>query len=54
MALLTSGSHRTAMVECTESGQVLMINYDQVRELYFENPEFGFYFPPACRRAAAA
>jgi CRP/FNR family cyclic AMP-dependent transcriptional regulator len=21
-----------------------MINYDQVRELYFENPEFGFYF----------
>jgi CRP/FNR family cyclic AMP-dependent transcriptional regulator len=44
MALLTSGSHRTATVECTESGQVLMINYDQVRELYFENPEFGFYF----------
>jgi hypothetical protein len=31
-----------------------MINYDQVRELYFENPEFGFYIPPACRRAAAA
>jgi CRP/FNR family transcriptional regulator, cyclic AMP receptor protein len=44
MGLLTSGSHRTATVECTESGQVLMINYDQVRELYFENPEFGFYF----------
>ena len=21
-----------------------MINYDEVRELYFENPEFGFYF----------
>jgi len=44
MGLLTSGSHRTATIECTESGQVLMINYDQVRELYFENPEFGFYF----------
>jgi hypothetical protein len=44
MGLLTSGSHRTATVECTESGQVLMIKYDQVRELYFENPEFGFYF----------
>jgi CRP-like cAMP-binding protein len=26
MGLLTSGSHRTATVECTESGQVLMIN----------------------------
>jgi Cyclic nucleotide-binding domain len=44
MGLLTSGSHRTASVECTEGGHVLTINYDQVRELYFENPEFGFYF----------
>ncbi len=44
MGLLTSGSHRTATIECTESGQALMITYDQVRELYFENPEFGFYF----------
>ena len=44
MGLLTSGSHRTATVECVEPGQVLMMNYDQVRELYFENPEFGFYF----------
>jgi hypothetical protein len=44
MGLLTSGSHRTATVECAESGQALVINYDQVRELYFENPEFGFYF----------
>jgi CRP/FNR family cyclic AMP-dependent transcriptional regulator len=45
MGLLTSGSHRTATVERTESGQVLMINYDQVRELYFENParETGFF-----------
>ena len=25
-------------------GHVLVINYDQVRELYFENPEFGLYF----------
>jgi len=44
MGLLTSGSHRTASVECMESGQALTITYDQVRELYFENPEFGFYF----------
>jgi hypothetical protein len=44
MGLLTSGSHRTASIECTESGHVLTIGYDEVRELYFENPEFGFYF----------
>ncbi|MGH9638013.1 MAG: Crp/Fnr family transcriptional regulator [Candidatus Angelobacter sp.] len=44
MGLLTSGSHRIASVECIESGHVLTISYDQVRELYFDNPEFGFYF----------
>jgi len=44
MGLLTSGSHRTASVECIETGQARTIHYDQVRELYFENPEFGFYF----------
>jgi CRP-like cAMP-binding protein len=44
IGLLTSGYHRTETVECVESGQVLTITYDEVRELYFENPEFGFYF----------
>jgi CRP-like cAMP-binding protein len=44
MGLLTSDSHRTGTVECIESGLVLTIHYDQVRELYFQNPEFGFYF----------
>jgi hypothetical protein len=44
MGLLTSGLQRTASVECTESGHLLTISYDKVRELYFENPEFGFYF----------
>jgi CRP/FNR family cyclic AMP-dependent transcriptional regulator len=34
----------TQAIECIESGHVLMIHYDRVRELYFENPEFGFYF----------
>jgi len=23
---------------------VLTLNYDKVRELYFQNPQFGFYF----------
>ena len=44
MGLLTSGYHRTQSVECAENGHVLTISYDEVRELYFVNPEFGFYF----------
>jgi hypothetical protein len=44
MGLLTSGFQRTQSVECIESGHLLTITYDEVRELYFENPEFGFYF----------
>jgi len=44
LGLLTSEQRRTQSVECVESGHLLAITYDKVRELYFENPEFGFYF----------
>ena len=44
MGLLTSGYHRTQSVECAENGHVMTIPYDEVRALYFENPQFGFYF----------
>jgi len=44
MGLLTSGFQRTQSVECVESGHLLTITYDEVRELFFQNPEFGFYF----------
>jgi CRP-like cAMP-binding protein len=44
MGLLTSGFQRTQSVECIETGRLMTITYDKVRELYFENPEFGFYF----------
>jgi CRP-like cAMP-binding protein len=44
LGLLTTGSHRTRSVECVETGHVLTLPYDEVRALYFENPEFGFYF----------
>ncbi len=44
MGLITSGSQRTQSIECIEGGHLLSISYDKVRELYFENPEFGFYF----------
>ena len=42
--LLTPNKRRTATVECIEDGQVLFILYDKVRELYFQDPDFGFYF----------
>jgi hypothetical protein len=44
MGLLTPDNRRTQSVICTENGHVLSITYDKVRELYFENPEFGFHF----------
>jgi len=44
LGLLTPGYHRTQSVECVEDGHVLTLPYDEVRALYFENPEFGFYF----------
>ena len=44
MGLLAPDNRRTASVECLEDGQVLTITYDKVRELYFQNPTFGFYF----------
>lgn len=35
---------RTQTFECIESGKMLSIKYDRVKELYFQNPRFGFYF----------
>ncbi len=35
---------RTQTVECIEDGDVLTITYEKLLELYFQNPEFGYYF----------
>jgi CRP/FNR family transcriptional regulator, cyclic AMP receptor protein len=35
---------RTQTLECTESGELLEISYEQVKQLYYQNPDFGFYF----------
>ena len=34
---------RTQTVKCVESGDVLTITYERLLELYFQNPEFGYY-----------
>jgi CRP/FNR family transcriptional regulator, cyclic AMP receptor protein len=44
MGLLTEGNARTQGFECLEAGDLFSISYEHVRELYYQNPEFGFYF----------
>jgi CRP-like cAMP-binding protein len=34
---------RTQTVKCIDSGDVLTITYETLLELYFQNPEFGYY-----------
>jgi Cyclic nucleotide-binding domain len=44
LGFLTPNKQRTATVECIEDGQVLTITYDKLLEIYFQNPQFGYYF----------
>jgi CRP/FNR family transcriptional regulator, cyclic AMP receptor protein len=44
LGLLAPENRRTQSLECVENATVLVISYDKVRELYFQNPKFGFFF----------
>jgi hypothetical protein len=44
LAFLSPDNRRTQSLECTEDGEVLAITYDRLLEIYFQNPEFGYYF----------
>jgi CRP/FNR family cyclic AMP-dependent transcriptional regulator len=44
LGLISPGNVRTQTVECLEDGQALTASYQMIKELYFQNPEFGFYF----------
>lgn len=44
LGLLNPNQARTQTLQCLEDGEILQIGYDQVRQLYFQNPKFGFYF----------
>jgi CRP/FNR family transcriptional regulator, cyclic AMP receptor protein len=44
IAFVMPGEHRTQTLKCLEDGHLLTIGYPQVRQLYFQNPTFGFYF----------
>ncbi len=43
LGFLTPDHQRTQTVECIDDVEMLAISYDKVRELYFQNPSFGFY-----------
>jgi hypothetical protein len=44
LGFLTPDSRRTQGIECIESGEVLTVTYDRILELYFQDPDFGYYF----------
>ncbi len=44
LGFLTPNNRRTATIECIEDGHVLTIAYEKLLEIYFQNPQFGYYF----------
>ena len=44
LGMLSPDSKRTQSAVCVDGGQILVITYDQVRQLFFQNPKFGYYF----------
>lgn len=44
LGFLSPDNRRTATIKCTEDGQVLSITYEKLLEIYFQNPQFGYYF----------
>ena len=43
LGFLSPDNRRTATVACIEDGHVLTITYDKLLEIYFQNPQFGYY-----------
>jgi len=44
LGMLAPARARTQTLVCTQNGSVLEITYDKIEELYYQNPQFGFYF----------
>ncbi len=43
-ALLSPTGTRTQTLQCIEAGELLEITYGQIKQLYYQNKKFGFYF----------
>jgi len=44
LGLIAPDHRRTQTLRCDEAGELLVISYSEVKQLYYQNPEFGFYF----------
>jgi hypothetical protein len=44
LGFVTPNNKRTQSVECIEDGTVMTISYDRLLEVYFEYPDFGYFF----------
>ncbi|MBT2325568.1 cyclic nucleotide-binding domain-containing protein [Variovorax paradoxus] len=44
LGLITRGHKRTQTVVCEQAGSLLLVSYDEIRQMYYQNPRFGFFF----------
>jgi CRP/FNR family transcriptional regulator, cyclic AMP receptor protein len=44
LGLFAPGQARTQTLECIEDGELMKVGYEQAKLLYYQNPQFGFYF----------
>jgi len=44
LGFVSPNNMRTQSVECIDDGTVMTISYDRLLEVYFEYPDFGYYF----------
>ena len=44
LGLITKEHKRTQTVICEQAGSLLLVTYDEVRQMYYQNPKFGFFF----------
>jgi CRP/FNR family cyclic AMP-dependent transcriptional regulator len=44
LGLITKEHKRTQTVVCEQDGSLLLLTYDEVRQMYYQNPRFGFFF----------
>jgi CRP-like cAMP-binding protein len=43
LGLLAPNQRRTQTLKCVEDAEILQIDYDRIKSIYFQNPSFGFY-----------
>lgn len=44
IGLVSPENARTQTFKCTQAGEMLVVSYTQIEQLYFQNPKFGFFF----------